>query len=367
MGQKVCPRFDPNNPGAYYDQMNQFRNQGYQTYDPTQGGAWGSMQGQGQNTGAGWGQSQAQMSNPAMGGMAPDNGWGQPQNPMATGAGMNPGAGWGQEQTPNAGWGQPQNPANTGAGWGQAPNQNQVSQGQSNGWGQTQNPVNTGAGWSQAPAPGTGTPGMGAPTQMNQNSGFSNKPRNFGSGVVLRKGQKMNLSPDNSIHEVDIGLGWDAVQGYDLDASAFMLGANGKVPGDDWFVFYGQTSSPDGAVTHSGDSNGIGDGDDEIIHINLDRVSPQVQKIVFIVTIDSALERGYNFQNVRNAYMRVLNKKNNAELMRFSLSEYYSNVTQMVVGELYRHNGTWKVNPVGDGVAADLAGLCARYGVNVAG
>ena len=177
----------------------------------------------------------------------------------------------------------------------------------------------------------------------------------------------MNLSSDNSIHEVDIGLGWDAVQGYDLDASAFMLGANGKVPGDDWFVFYGQTSSPDGAVTHSGDSNGVGDGDDEIIHINLDRVSPQVQKIVFIVTIDSALERGYNFQNVRNAYMRVLNKKNNAELMRFSLSEYYSNVTQMVVGELYRHNGTWKVNPVGDGVAADLAGLCARYGVNVAG
>lgn len=355
MGQKVCPRFDPNNPGAYYDQMNQFRNQGYQTYDPTQGGAWGSIQGQGQNTGAGWGQSQTQMSNPAMGGMTSDNGWGQPQNPMTTGAGMNPGAGWGQEQTANNGWGQPQNPANTGAGWGQTPNQNQVGQGQSNGWGQPQNPGNTGAGWGQAPA------------TMNQNSAFSNKPRNFGNGVVLRKGQKMNLSPDNSIHEVDIGLGWDAVQGYDLDASAFMLGANGKVPGDDWFVFYGQTSSPDGAVTHSGDSNGVGDGDDEIIHINLDRVSPQVQKIVFIVTIDSALERGYNFQNVRNAYMRVLNKKNNAELMRFSLSEYYSNVTQMVVGELYRHNGTWKVNPVGDGVAADLAGLCARYGVNVAG
>lgn len=203
---------------------------------------------------------------------------------------MNPGAGWGQEQNPNAGWGQPQNPANTGAGWGQIPNQNQMGQGQPNDWGQTQNPGNTGAGWGQALAPG-----MGAPAPMNQNSGFSNKPRNFGSGVVLRKGQKMNLSPDNSIHEVDIGLGWDAVQGYDLDASAFMLGANGKVLGDDWFVFYGQTSSPDGAIHHSGDSNGVGDGDDEIIHINLDKVNPQVQKIVFIVTIDSALERGYNF------------------------------------------------------------------------
>ena len=188
MGQKVCPRFDPNNPGAYYDQMNQFRSQGYQTYDPTQGGAWGSMQGQGQNTGAGWGQSQAQVGNPAMGGMPSDNGWGQPQNPMSTGASMNHGTGWGQDQTPNAGWGQPQNPANTGAGWGQTPNQNQVGQGQSNGWGQTQNPGNTGAGWGQAPAPG-----VGAPTQMNQNSGFSNKPRNFGSGVVLRKVQKMKF------------------------------------------------------------------------------------------------------------------------------------------------------------------------------
>lgn len=87
---------------------------------------------------------------------------------------------------------------------------------------------------------------------------------------------------------------------------------------------------------------------------------------MFIVTIDSALQNGYNFSNVRNAYMRVVNRQNNQELMRFSLSDYYENVTSMVVGELYKHNGTWKLNPVGDGVAADLAGLCARYGVNVA-
>ena len=176
----------------------------------------------------------------------------------------------------------------------------------------------------------------------------------------------MNIQADNSVHEIDIGLGWDAAPGYDLDAQAFMLGVNGKVLGDDWFVFYGQQTSPDGSMVHSGDSNGVGDGDDEIIHVNLDKVNPSVQKIVFIVTIDQALQMGYNFQHVQNAYMRVLNKKNNAELLRFNLSDYYANVTAMVVGEIYRHNGVWKINPVGDGVQADLAGLCARYGVNVA-
>lgn len=338
MNQKVCPRFDYNNPNGYYDQMSQFRSQGYQTYDPSSNnGAWGQMQGQGASN---WGQN--------------------PSGNAQTGINTGTTGGWSQQNTQGQGWGQtvPQNTQSQG--WGQTP---QNTQGQ--GWGQTpfsmgQTPQ--GQGWGQ-PAPSQQPLG----NQNPQNVGFSNKPRNFGSGVVLKKGQKVNLSNDNQIHEVDIGLGWDAMNGYDLDAQAFMLGANGKVLGDDWFVFYGQTSSPDGAVTHSGDSNGVGDGDDEIIHINLDRVNPQVQKIVFIVTIDQALERGYNFQNVRNAYMRVLNKKNNAELMRFSLSDYYSNVTQMVVGELYRHNGTWKVNPVGDGVAADLAGLCARYGVNVTG
>ena len=327
LGGKICPSLDMSNPQAYYQGMNQFRQQGYSTYDPT-------MQAQQAQPQQGWGQQPQQAQ--------PQQGWGQQPQQVQQG--------WGQQNTQaQQGWGQQPQQAQPQQGWGQ----------QSQGWGQqTQQPQQVPQGWGQQP--------QQIQTQQAPQA-FTNKARKFGNGIVLKKGQKINLSNDNSIHEVDIGLGWDAMNGYDLDASAFMLGANGKVLGDEWFVFYGQPDSPDGALHHSGDSDGSGDGDDEIIHVNLDRVNPQVQKIVFIVTIDSALEHGYNFQNVRNAYMRVLNKKNNAEILRFNLSDYYANVTQMVVGELYRHNGVWKVNPVGDGVAADLAGLCARYGVNVAG
>lgn len=321
MANKTCPTLDLTNPQAYYQGMEAFRNQGRV---PMQQG-YGQQQ-------TGFGQQQT--------------GFGQQQT------------GFGQQQ---AGFGQQQ------AGFGQQGfNQNQTGFGQSSGFGQQQ----PGFGQQQAgfgqqqPVQNQYQQPVSQPQQSNSQP--VQKKRNFGNGVTLRKGQKMNIQADNSVHEIDIGLGWDAAPGYDLDAQAFMLGANGKVLGDDWFVFYGQQTSPDGSMVHSGDSNGVGDGDDEIIHVNLDKVNPSVQKIVFIVTIDQALQMGYNFQHVQNAYMRVLNKKNNAELLRFNLSDYYANVTAMVVGEIYRHNGIWKINPVGDGVQADLAGLCARYGVNVA-
>lgn len=295
--------------------------------------------------------------------------WGKPQqNPGMAGIGAalggivgsltgnNPtqqqGQGWGQSQQPvqqpmQQGWGQDQN----GQIWGNAP---QVP---------AQQPVQQGQCWEQLAQ----QPQEISIIRNIDNTEFSNKQRSFGNGVILKKGQKVNLSTDNSIHEVDICLGWDAIPGYDLDASAFLLGANGKVLGDEWFVYYNQLDSPDRAVHHSGNSTGENTGDDEIINIKLDQLNQAVQKIVFIVTIDSALQNGYNFSNVRNAYMRIVNRQNNQELMRFSLSDYYANVTSMVVGELYRHNGTWKLNPVGDGVAADLAGLCERYGIAVNG
>lgn len=187
-------------------------------------------------------------------------------------------------------------------------------------------------------------------------------------GVHLKKGQKFAITGNgNQLTTIKLGLGWDVTnQACDLDASAFMLGADGRVIGDEWFVFYGQPTSPDGSIRHSGDSNGEGTGDDETITVSLNQVNNNVQRVAFIVTIDEALSRGLNFSMVRNAYVRVLNADNNAELARFDLTDYYSNVTSMVVGELYRHNGEWKFNPVGDGTASDLAGLCARYGVNVA-
>lgn len=194
------------------------------------------------------------------------------------------------------------------------------------------------------------------------------KQRPQGGGVHLKKGQKVALGvPGQTLTTIKVGLGWDVIDGRcDLDASAFMLGADNRVIGDDWFVFYGQTNSPDGSVIHSGDSQGEGVGDDEIITINLNQINPNVKKITFVVTIDEALTHGLNFSMVQNAYVRVIDGTSGIELNKFMLTDYYSNVTAMVVGEIYNHNGQWKFNAVGDGVAKDLAGLCEMYGVNVA-
>lgn len=194
------------------------------------------------------------------------------------------------------------------------------------------------------------------------------KQRPQGNGVHLKKGQKAALAQaGETLSSIKVCLGWDVMnQACDLDASAFMLGADGKVIGDDWFVFYGQTTSPDGSVSHSGDSQGEAMGDDEIITINLNTINPNVKKITFVVTINEALERGLNFSMVANAYVRVVNGTTGQEINKFMLTDYYANVTSMVVGEVYNHNGQWKFNAVGDGVAKDLAGLCGMYGVNVA-
>lgn len=199
-----------------------------------------------------------------------------------------------------------------------------------------------------------------------QNYTHTQRPK--ATGVLLKKGQKQSLSTlSPNLNRLRVGLGWDAIGGYDLDAEVFMLGSNEKVLGDSWFVFYGQTTSPDGAIVHHGDNtNGSATGDDEIIDIQLDRLNPNVKKLVFVVTINEAKQYGYNFSNVSNAYIRVLDQASNRELIRFNLSEYYANVTSMVVGEVYLYRGEWKFNPVGDGTADDLYGLCYRYGVNVA-
>lgn len=195
------------------------------------------------------------------------------------------------------------------------------------------------------------------------------KQRPAGGGVHLKKGQKVALAGagGGALQSIRVCLGWDVQNvACDLDASAFMLGADGRVIGDDWFVFYGQTTSPDGSVRHSGDSAGAAMGDDEIIDINLQTINPNVKKITFVVTINEALEQGLNFSMVANAYVRVVDGVTGQEINRFQLTDYYANVTAMVVGEVYNHNGQWKFNAVGDGVAKDLAGLCAMYGVNVA-
>ena len=190
--------------------------------------------------------------------------------------------------------------------------------------------------------------------------------------VSLKKGQKVDLTKTNpGLKEVMIGLGWDVKRydggkDFDLDASAFLLGASGKVASDDDFVFYGNLKHKSGAVEHLGDNlTGAGEGDDEEIKINLSQVPEDVQKIDFTVTIYEATERNQNFGQVENAFIRVVNAANGEELIRYDLTEDYSIETAVVVGELYRHGTEWKFNAIGSGFEGGLAALGKNFGVNV--
>ena len=146
----------------------------------------------------------------------------------------------------------------------------------------------------------------------------------------------------------------------DVDVSAFLLGSSGKVIGDSWFVFYGQTESPDHSTVFHAD----GGADREIISVDFTRLDPSVARIVFVLTINEAFEKNLNFGMLEDAYIRIMDPAG-TELVSFKMDEYYTNVTSMMIGELYLHNGAWKFNAIGNGVAKDLAGLCSLYGVQV--
>lgn len=177
----------------------------------------------------------------------------------------------------------------------------------------------------------------------------------------IQKGQKVPL-PINGSVKLKACIGWNVLNNNcDVDVSAFMLNASGKVLGDDWFVFYGQTQSPDNSTIFSDRSM----QDREVISIDMTKLNPSVTKIVFVLTINEALEKRLNFSMIKDAYIRILTSSNNAELVSFKMTEYYSNVTSMMIGELYLYKGKWKFNAIGNGVARDLAGLCELYGVQV--
>ena len=188
--------------------------------------------------------------------------------------------------------------------------------------------------------------------------------------INLSKGQKVDLTKGNpGLKNIMVGLGWDVNAfdsgvDFDLDAAAFMLGADGKCPTDKEFVFYGNLKHASGSVNHMGDNlTGEGDGDDEQIQIDLSKVPANIEKIAFTVTIYDAETRHQNFGQVSNAFIRLVDEATNAELIRYDLGEDFSIETAVVVGELYKHNGEWKFNAIGNGVARDLAGLCQLYGV----
>ena len=190
--------------------------------------------------------------------------------------------------------------------------------------------------------------------------------------VSLSKGQKVDLTKGNpGLTKLIVGLGWDTNKydggfDFDLDASAFLCGDNGKVLSDSDFIFYSNTKHSSGCVEHSGDNtNGGGEGDDEVLNVDLSLVPANISKIAFTVTIYETEERHQNFGQVSNAYIHVLDQATGQELIRYDLGEDFSIETAIVVGELYRNNGEWKFNAIGSGFQGGLFALCQNFGVNV--
>lgn len=190
-------------------------------------------------------------------------------------------------------------------------------------------------------------------------------------GVSLAKGGNVSLSKEvPGLTAVLVGLGWDVRTttgtDHDLDASALLCTDSGKVASDRHFVFYNNLTSPDGAVEHTGDNlTGEGEGDDEVVKVNLAAVPGDITKIVFPVSIHDATSRGQSFGQVRNAFIRVVNQADGVEIARYDLSEDAATETAMVFGELYRHGEEWKFRAVGQGYASGLAGIASDFGVNV--
>ncbi|ASR05411.1 TerD family protein [Gordonia rubripertincta] len=190
-------------------------------------------------------------------------------------------------------------------------------------------------------------------------------------GVSLSKGGNVSLTKEApGLTAVSVGLGWDirttTGTDFDLDASAIALGANKKVLSDQHFVFFNNLRSPDGSIEHTGDNlTGEGEGDDEVIKVDLAGVPPEVDSIVFPVSIYDADARSQSFGQVRNAFIRVVNQAGGSEIARYDLTEDASTETAMVFGELYRHGSEWKFRAVGQGYASGLAGIARDFGVNV--
>ncbi|GAB3212008.1 TerD family protein [Nocardia tengchongensis] len=190
-------------------------------------------------------------------------------------------------------------------------------------------------------------------------------------GVSLSKGGNVSLTKQApNLTQVAVGLGWDirttTGTDFDLDASAIATGGDKKALSDKHFVFFNNLQSPEGTIVHTGDNlTGEGEGDDEVINIDLAGTPPAVESIFFPVSIYDADSRGQSFGQVRNAYIRVVDRANGAELARYDLSEDASTETAMVFGELYRNNGEWKFRAIGQGYASGLSGIARDFGVNV--
>ena len=181
--------------------------------------------------------------------------------------------------------------------------------------------------------------------------------------IELEKGQRIGIK----LEKVGVGLGWDPNEGsgedFDLDASAFMLGENHKLPRDEFFVFYNNLKSPDGAVESMGDdrTGGSSDGDDETLNVDLSKVDPKITEIIFTATIYKAAERRQNFGQVHNSYIRLYNAITNEEIARYDLDEDFSIETAIEFGRIYRRGSEWRFEALGLGNKGGMQALVDKY------
>lgn len=182
--------------------------------------------------------------------------------------------------------------------------------------------------------------------------------------INLQKGQKIDIG----LSKLTIGLGWDPSEGtafdFDLDASAFMIDQQRQIPSEPFFVFYGNTDSPDGSLRHTGDDPTGGNsahGDDESIEVDLAKVDPGINEILFVVTIHEANTRKQNYGQVRNSYIRIVDDSNGQEVAKYELGEDFSIETAVEFGRLYKRNDQWKFEASGIGYREDLAFFLSKY------
>ena len=182
--------------------------------------------------------------------------------------------------------------------------------------------------------------------------------------ISLIKGQRINIG----LSKISIGLGWNPNEGtgaaFDLDASAFMLNENRVIPAEENFIFYGNTDSPDTALHHTGDDPTGGnsaDGDDETIQVDLAKIAPAINEILFVVTIHDAIARKQNYGQVRNSYIRIVDDATGQEIAKYELDEDFSIETGVEFGKLYKRDSNWKFEASGIGYREDLSFFLAKY------
>jgi len=184
--------------------------------------------------------------------------------------------------------------------------------------------------------------------------------------MQLSKGERFNISKEApDLKKMAIALGWqvtEAGQSYDIDVSAFMLGADGKVPNDKYFIFYNNLQSCDGSVLQSiPEKNNRGQENKTIYGVILDKINPQIEEITFAVTIHEAEKINANFSNIKSAFIKICNLDTGIELVRYELKENFTRETAVEFGRLYRKNGEWKFQAVGQGYQAGLQSFVDKY------